>query len=61
MSYLRSLNVAAVSNPRANLKLSGQWFCPTNARSLLLSFQIIVMYLKWLEQDANRELLQMSW
>ncbi len=24
-------------------------------------FQIIVMYLKWLEQDTNRELLQMSW
>ena len=23
--------------------------------------KIIVMYLKWLEQDTNRELLQMSW
>ena len=26
-----------------------------------LSYKIIVMYLKWLELDANRELLQMSW
>ena len=33
----------------------------TNTFSSQFIYQIIVMYLRWLELDMHRELLQMSW